>query len=250
MKKPYSRPPTTSGDFKCFQCGGTHLKRNCPQLKSSPSGQGSSHKCFICDQSRHFANQWPKKKTNTTRKPLATVFERPRAAGRVFALITSEAIKSGNLILEPCVLFGKVVLVLFDSGATHSFISDACVLKLILEKHDLDCELLVSTPSSGQVATSSVCVGCFIEVASRRFKVNLICLPMEGLDVILGMDWLSGNHIVIDCGRRNVIFPETLGLKLISAQKAIREVEAGATCFIFNPYLIISIFSNMLNHGK
>ena len=34
MKKPYSRPPTTSGDFKCFQCGGAHLKRNCPQLKS------------------------------------------------------------------------------------------------------------------------------------------------------------------------------------------------------------------------
>jgi len=30
MKKPYSRPPTISGDFKCFQYGGTHLKRNCP----------------------------------------------------------------------------------------------------------------------------------------------------------------------------------------------------------------------------
>jgi len=39
-----------------------------------------------------------------------------------------------------------------------------------------------------------------MEVAGRMFKVNLICLPMEGLDVILGMDWLSSNHIVIDCG--------------------------------------------------
>ncbi|XP_027927750.1 uncharacterized protein LOC114184632 [Vigna unguiculata] len=54
---------------------------------------------------------------------------------------------------------------------------------------------------------------------------------MEGLDVILGMNWLSGNH-VIDCGRRSVIFLETLGLELISAQKAIREVEVGATCFM------------------
>jgi len=26
MKKPYSRPSTTSGHFKCFQCGGAHLK--------------------------------------------------------------------------------------------------------------------------------------------------------------------------------------------------------------------------------
>ena len=39
-----------------------------------------------------------------------------------------------------------------------------------------------------------------MEVAGRRFKVNFICLPMEGLDVILAMDWLSVNHIVIDCG--------------------------------------------------
>ena len=62
--------------------------------------------------------------------------------------------------------------------------------------------------------------------------MNLICLPMEGLDVILGMDWLSGNHVVIDCGRRSVIFPETLGLELISAQKGIREVEAEVTCFM------------------
>jgi len=55
---------------------------------------------------------------------------------------------------------------------------------------------------------------------------------MEGLDVILGMDWLSISHIVIDCGRHSVVFSETVGLKLIPAQRAINEVEAGATCFM------------------
>jgi len=97
---------------------------------------------------------------------------------------------------------------------------------------DLGCELLVSTPSSGQVATSSVCIGCSMEVTGRRFKVNLVCLPLEGLDVILGMDWLSNNHVIIDCGRRRLVFPECEGLELISAQRAINEVEAGATCFM------------------
>ena len=91
----------------------------------------------------HFANQCLDKKTNATEKPPATVRERPRAVGRVFALTTTKATQSGNRILEPCVLFGKSVLVLFDFGATHSFISDACVSKLSLEKSDLDCELLV-----------------------------------------------------------------------------------------------------------
>jgi len=114
--------------------------------------------------------------------------ERARAADRVFALTTTEATQSGNLILEPCVLFGNLVLVLFDSGATHSFISNVCVGRLQLVTRDLGCELLVSTSSSGQVATSSVCVGCSMKVAGRRFKVNLVCLPLEELDVILGMD--------------------------------------------------------------
>jgi len=68
-----------------------------------------------------------------------------------------------------------------------------------------------STPSSGQVATSSVCVGCSMVVAGRRFKVNLVCLPLDGLDVILRMDRLSNNHIIINCGRRSLVFPKHEG---------------------------------------
>jgi len=166
------------------------------------------------------------------KKPAASPTERARAAGRVFALTSTEATQSGNLILEPCLLLGQLVLVLFDSGATHSFISNACVGRLNLVKRDLGCELLVSTPTSGQVAISLVCIGCSMEVARRKFKVNLVCLPLEGLDVILGMDWLSNNQIIIDCGWRSLVFPKHEGLELISAQRAINEVEARATYFM------------------
>ncbi|XP_027941223.1 uncharacterized protein LOC114195022 [Vigna unguiculata] len=114
----------------------------------------------------------------------------------------------------------------------HYFISDACVAKLSLGRRDLDCELLVSTLSSGQVATSLVYVRCVIEVASRIFKVNLVCLPLEGLDVILGMDWLSNNHIMIDYGRRSLVFPEPTGLHLISTQEVLKELQGEATCFM------------------
>jgi len=110
------------------------------------------------------------------------------------------------------------VVVLYDSGSTHSFVFNECVRKLRLVMHELGCELIVPTLESGEVSTSSICVGCPMEVAGHRFKVNLICLPMEGLDVILGMDWLSSNHVVINCGRRRVVFPETAGLEFISSK--------------------------------
>lgn len=61
--------------------------------------------------------------------------------------------------------------------------------------------------NSGQVSTSSGCVGCSSEMAERRFKVNLVCLSLEGLDVIMGMDWLTTNGFLIDCGQQKVIFP-------------------------------------------
>ena len=37
------------------------------------------------------------------------------------------------------------------------------------------------------------------------------------LEVILGMDWLSTNHILIDCGRKKLIFPGLEGMQVISA---------------------------------
>ena len=231
MKKPYNRPQTSQGP-PCYQCRGPHLKRNCPQITGGVRGSGDRRTCFICDKPGHFANNCPEKKSIGLKKPTASLAERARTAGRVFAMTSIEATKSGNLILEPCLLIGQSVLVLFDSGATHSFISNACVGRLNLEKRDLGCELLVSTPSSGQVATSSVCVGCVMEVAGRRFKVNLVCLPLEGLDVILGMDWLSNNHVIIDCGQRSLVFPEREGLELISTREAVRVLQEGATCFM------------------
>ncbi|XP_027912494.1 uncharacterized protein LOC114171916 [Vigna unguiculata] len=212
MKKPYSRPQTSQGPT-CYQYGGPHLKRNCPQLTSGG----------------HFANNCPEKKSLGAKKPkVASPAERARAVGRVFAMTSTEATQSGNLILQPCLLMGHDVLVLFYSGASHSFISNACVGRLSLVTRDLGCELLVSTPSLGQVATSSVYVGCSMVVASHRYKVNLVCLPLEGMDVILGMDWLSNNHIIIDCGRRNLVFPEHEGLELISSREAAKALQDGA----------------------
>jgi len=43
---------------------------------------------------------------------------------------------------------------------------------------------------------------------------------------------LSSNHVVIDCGQRKIVFPDTVGLELISSNQAVREIEAGATCYM------------------
>ena len=68
MKKPYSRPQTSQGPT-CYQCGGPHLKRNCPQITGGVGGSGDRPKCFICDKPGHFANNCPEKKSIGVKKP-------------------------------------------------------------------------------------------------------------------------------------------------------------------------------------
>jgi len=46
------------------------------------------------------------------------------------------------------------------------------------------------------------------------------------------MDWLSANHILIDCGRKKLIFPKLEGMQVISAHEFEREIQEGAECFM------------------
>jgi len=100
----------------------------------------------------------------------------------------AEASGSGNLVMGSYMIAGSSCCVLYDSGATHSFVSNACVERLGLPMRELQCELAVSTPTSGSVRTSSWYARLPVEVEGRRYRVNLICLPLQELEVILGMD--------------------------------------------------------------
>ncbi|XP_027912737.1 uncharacterized protein LOC114188373 [Vigna unguiculata] len=119
----------------------------------------------------------------------------------------SEAAGSGNLVIGCCVISGKSCCVLFDFGAAHSFVLESCVRELGLSVCGLPFDLVVSTLASGLVRTSSVCARCPVEVEGRVYKVNLICLPLQGLDVILGMDWLSANHVKVEKEERITVIP-------------------------------------------
>jgi len=89
---------------------------------------------------------------------------------------------------------------------------------------ELQCELAVSTPTSGLVRTSSLCARCPVEVEGHRYKVNLICLPLQELEVILGMDWLSANCILIDCREKRLLFPDSEEPELLSSQGVLKEL--------------------------
>ena len=90
--------------------------------------------------------------------------------------------------------------VLFDSGASHSFIAASCVTELGLEVETLEEPLYVSSPLGVRVSVDLIFQGCELEISRILLTVDL----RSELNVILGMDWLTAYRVVIDCERKRV----------------------------------------------
>ena len=94
--------------------------------------------------------------------------------------------------------------VIFDSGASHSFIAPSVVRELGLEVETLEEPLYVSSPLRTRVSIYLICRGCELEISKILLLVDLRVMDMSEFDVILGMNWLTAYRIVIDCERRRV----------------------------------------------
>ncbi|XP_015949520.1 uncharacterized protein LOC107474409 [Arachis duranensis] len=127
--------------------------------------------------------------------------------GRVFALSSEEAHQSEDRIESKCTSNGTPLTILYDTGASHSFISLSATSRISLYMTKLPYVLLLTTPAGKSVKTQQVCQRACILFSDRSYFVDLVCLPLVGLDIILGMDWLNKNRILLDCFERKIIFP-------------------------------------------
>jgi hypothetical protein len=113
-------------------------------------------------------------------------------------ILEGESVLTGMFSLN-----GHSIVVPFDSGATHDFISKTCTQKcqLMIE--------LISTPYvictlGGIIATKQLGMAAPLNLASRLFKTNLIVLEGQGIDVILGIGWMKGLKAILDITARTV----------------------------------------------
>ena len=94
--------------------------------------------------------------------------------------------------------------VLFDSGASHSFIVASYVRVMGLDVETLDKPLHVSSPLGTRQRIDWICQGCELEISRILLMVDLRVMDMSEFKVILGMDWLMAHRVVIDCERMRV----------------------------------------------
>ena len=78
-------------------------------------------------------------------------------------------------------------IILFDSGASHSFISSKFGAKAGLDFCHTKGSYMVSTPG-GKVASNQMVRTAPLKPGSKTIPTDLILLSLEGMDIILGME--------------------------------------------------------------
>jgi len=106
----------------------------------------------------------------------------------------SDAVITG--IISVCV---KDASVLFDPGSTYSYVSSLFAPFLGVSRESLSTHVYVSTPVGDSVVVNQIYRSCIIIFCGYETRADLLLLEMIDFEIILGMDWLSPYHAILDC---------------------------------------------------
>ena len=138
-------------------------------------------------------------------------------------MTAEDAEVAGDVVAGNILVHSVAVLALFDSGASHCFISDIFVRLHSLPQRTMSSAWEIST-GNGVIVTNRICKSCPVVISGRTLEANMFIIDTGGYDVILGMVWLSKHHAVIDCRSKVVEFriPLQIEFSIIGESKADR----------------------------
>jgi hypothetical protein len=179
-----SFPPFNQGNNnnRCFNCGSpSHFINDCPQPRRSFQGQTSG----------------PNNKGKGKRQVVQV------RQGRVNFTTLSELPEGAPIMTGTFSINHQPVIILFDSGATHSFISSKCGTKVGLNFYPTNGAYMTTTPGS-KISSNQIFGKVPIQLGSNLIKADLLLLDLEEMDVLLGMDWMTRHRVSLDISSRAV----------------------------------------------
>jgi hypothetical protein len=123
--------------------------------------------------------------------------------GRVNFTTLSELPEGALVMTGTSTLHHHPAIILVGSGTTHSFISTRFGTKIGLDFYPTDRTYMITTPG-GRIASSQICRGVPIQMGSTLIRTTLISLNLEGMDILLGMDWMARHRVSLDIFSRIV----------------------------------------------
>ncbi|KAA3487300.1 DNA/RNA polymerases superfamily protein [Gossypium australe] len=213
----------------CFKCGSQdHFIRDCPELAEKDKFQNarSSNTAARGRPPRNAGNVSScKGMTNES-----TVRSKARAPARDYAIRAREDASSPNVIACTFSLYDTNVIALIDPGSTHSYVCENLVFSKSLPVEYTEFVIKVSNPLGKYVLVDKVCKNSPLITWGYYFLTNLMRLPFDEFDVVLGMDWLTLHYaftIELKCQNNEILrieFDESSGLPVVISLIYVRKV--------------------------
>lgn len=211
LPRPTGRPFVSAGprptSGTCFTCGKPgHYARDCSQTSYAPPQPERIVGCV-----------------KPSRK-MISVKSASTERGRVHHVSAKDAHDDPDVVLGTLLVNCHPASVLFDTGASHSFISESYANLHKMSFCDMPSPLVIQTPGS-KWQTSSVSHGNEILVDRLVFLASLVALKSSDINIILGMDWMTAHHAKIDCYTRSVQLTHPFGkIVTVSTRVAKRQL--------------------------
>ncbi|WVZ66968.1 hypothetical protein U9M48_016118 [Paspalum notatum var. saurae] len=184
--------PTGNG---CFHCGDSgHWSRQCPKkLGQQQQGQPS--------QGVPRQNPTQQMKSGTTNTVSQNQGPPNYTRGKLNHVTAESVQEAPNILLGMFLVNSHPASVLFDTGATHSFVTAKVVAKYNFPTTSMEKTMLVNSPG-GKLEINRVCENLSINIRGVAFPTSLKVLEADGIDIILGMDWLMKYDASLNCAER------------------------------------------------
>jgi hypothetical protein len=179
-------PSSSSGCFNYGKSG--HFIKDCPYLKQNK---------FNSQQTSGNSSQG---KGNTTNSSTGKNFKK---TGHIYYTQVATTPEGEPVMMGVFLVASHPAVILFDSGASHTFIS-----KNFVEKYCIHCtesrEGFVIHSPEGRIFTKEVAFRIPVTLAGREFPTNMIVIKGPYINVILGMNWLAQHKAIINTDLRTI----------------------------------------------
>jgi hypothetical protein len=140
----------------------------------------------------------------------------------------------------------RPIIILFDSEASHDFMSSTYGKKAKLSLVATRAPYVISTPRY-RVDADQIVQKVPLELSGRIFSTNLIVLSGQGIDVILGMSWMKMHKIVLDIAGWLVHLNSVMYCKVILHLPAISPIKASLHHVVELKFEDIHVIREFLN---
>jgi hypothetical protein len=126
-----------------------------------------------------------------------------RKTRQIYYTQVATTLEGESLMMGTFSVANHPVVILFDSGASHTFMSKAFFEKQCIPSVESKKGLVIQSPG-GQIFTKEVVFHVPLKLAGYDFPTNMILIKGQDIDVILGMNWLAQNKAIINANQRTV----------------------------------------------